>query len=395
MQRVIGTHARAVRAPIITQGDDLKNITVDCILNAAKQDCFELKDGDIIGVTESLLARAQGNYLDIAEIAEETKEMFPGHFVVLFPILSRNRFSHILKGLAMSGRRITVMLSYPSDEVGNHLMDLDAMYAANLNPHKDVLTREDFRKVFGHGFKHPFTGLDYIDLYMDLAVENNMEIVLANDPLAALEFSKDVLVATIHTHAYLKNLLLAHGGERILALDEFATKPGISGGYNPDYGLLGSNLAGSSRLKLFPRDAQAFCIGVQHELQEKTGKTVEVLVYGDGAFKDPVGKIWELADPVVAPGFTSGLVGTPNEIKMKYIADNELVGLSQEEAQRQLKQKISHKENNLLGQHASLGTTPRQLTDLLGTLCDLMSGSGDKGTPIIHIQGYFDNYASD
>lgn len=395
MQRLIGTHARAVRAPIISQGDDLQKITVECILDAAKNDGFELKDRDIIGVTESLLARSQGNYLEISEIAEETKNKFSGHFVVLFPILSRNRFSHILKGLAMSGRQITVMLSYPSDEVGNHLMDVDAMYAANLNPHKDILTREDFRKLFGHKFKHPFTGLDYIDLYMDLAIDNNIEVVLANDPLSALEFSKDVLVATIHNRKHLKHLLLANGGQCVLALDELATTPGKSGGYNPEYGLLGSNLAGNNRLKLFPRDAREFCYGIQKALFEKTGKTVEVLVYGDGAFKDPVGKIWELADPVVAPGFTSGLIGTPNEIKMKYIADNELVGLSQEEAQRQLKQKISQKQSNLLGQNASLGTTPRQLTDLLGTLCDLMSGSGDKGTPIIHIQGYFDNYASE
>jgi len=395
MQRLIGTHARAVRAPIISQGDDLEQITVDCILDAAKSDGFELKDRDIIGVTESLLARSQGNYLDIEEIAEETKSVFADHFVVLFPILSRNRFSHILKGLAMSGRQITVMLSYPSDEVGNHLMDLDAMYEANLNPHKDVLSRQEYRKLFGHTFKHPFTGLDYIDLYMDLAVDNNIEVVLANDPLAALAYSKDVLVATIHDRKHLKNLLLNNGGNTIIGLDELATKPGKSGGCNPEFGLLGSNLAGNNRLKLFPRDSEQFCYAVQKKLFEKTGKTVEVLVYGDGAFKDPVGKIWELADPVVAPGFTRGLMGTPNEIKMKYIADNELAGLSQEEAQHQLKQKISQKGTNLLGQNASLGTTPRQLTDLLGTLCDLMSGSGDKGTPIIHIQGYFDNYASD
>lgn len=395
MHRVIGTHARAVRAPIVSQGDDLRQITVDCILDAAKNDGFTLKDRDIIGVTESLLARSQGNYLEISEIAEEAKTLFPGPFVVLFPILSRNRFSSILKGLAMSGRQITVMLSYPGDEVGNHLMDLDAMYAAKLNPHTDVLTRQDFRALFGHSFKHPFTGLDYIDLYMDLAANNNIEVVLANDPLAAFAYSKDVLVASIHTRKYLKNLLLANGGQRIIGLDEMATKKGKSGGYNPEYGLLGSNLAGETRLKLFPREAQEFCDAVQKMLLEKTGKTVEVLVYGDGAFKDPIGKIWELADPVVCPGFTSGLMGTPNEIKMKYIADNELAGLSQEEAQRQLKQKISHKGDNLLGQNASLGTTPRQFTDLLGTLCDLMSGSGDKGTPIIHIQGYFDNYASE
>ncbi len=395
MQRLIGTHARAVRAPIISQGDDLEQITVDCILGAAKSDSFELKDRDIIGVTESLLARSQGNYLDISEITQETKTVFPGHFVVLFPILSRNRFSHILKGFAMSGRQITVMLSYPSDEVGNHLMDLDAMYEANLNPHKDVLSRQEYRKLFGHTFKHPFTGLDYIDLYMDLAVDNNIEVVLANDPLAALSYSKDVLVATIHNRKHLKNLLLNNGGNTIIGLDELATKKGKSGGYNPQFGLLGSNLAGNNRLKLFPRDSEQFCYAVQKRLFDKTGKTVEVLVYGDGAFKDPVGKIWELADPVVAPGFTRGLMGTPNEIKMKYIADNELAGLPQEEAQRRLKQKIAQKGSNLLGQNTSLGTTPRQLTDLLGTLCDLMSGSGDKGTPIIHIQGYFDNFASD
>jgi F420-0:gamma-glutamyl ligase len=395
MQRVIGTHARAVRAPIISQGDDLKKITVDCILDAAKNDGFSLKDHDIIGITESLLARSQGNFIDISEIAEEAANTFPDHFVVLFPILSRNRFSHILSGLAQSKRKITVMLSYPSDEVGNHLMDLDELYASNLNPHKDVLSCEEFRKIFGHRFKHPFTGLDYIDLYKDLAVDSNIEVVLANDSLSALEFSKDVLVATIHTRKHLKNLLLANGGNIVIGLDELATSPKKSGGYNPEFGLLGSNLAGDTRLKLFPRDAQQFCNDVQKDLFEKTGKTIEVLVYGDGAFKDPVGKIWELADPVVAPGYTSGLIGTPNEIKIKYIADNELVGLSQEEAQRQLKEKISKKGTNLLGQNASLGTTPRQLADLLGTLCDLMSGSGDKGTPIIHIQGYFDNFASD
>ncbi|MFO7729473.1 MAG: coenzyme F420-0:L-glutamate ligase [Spirochaetia bacterium] len=395
MERIIGTHARSIRAPIISQGDDLEKITVDSVLEASRRDGFKLRDRDVIGITESLLARSQGNYVEIDEIAEEAGELFPETFVVLFPILSRNRFSLILKGLAMSGKKVIVMLSYPSDEVGNHLMDVDEMDKAGINPYTDVLREADYRAHFGHSFTHPFTGLDYIDLYTGLAVHDNIEVVLANDPLRALDYSKDVLVAHIHDRQRIKRKLLAQGGRRIVGLDEFMCRPRRSGGYNPDYGLLGSNQAGETRLKLFPRGAEEFCREVQRRLLEETGKTVEVMVYGDGAFKDPQGKIWELADPVVSPGFTDGLIGTPNEIKMKYVADNELAGLPAAEAEKRLREIISSKETDLLGKNASLGTTPRQLTDLLGTLCDLLSGSGDKGTPIIHIQGYFDNYASE
>lgn len=395
MKRIIGTHARAIRTPIISQGDDLEQITVESVLEAAKIDGFELKDRDVIGVTESLLARSQGNYVNVEEIAEQARELFSGTFVVLFPILSRNRFALLLKALAMSGRRIVVMLSYPSDEVGNHLMDVDKMDEAGINPYLDLLTEKDYRDHFGHSFIHPFTGLDYIDLYKGLAVDDNIEVVLANDPLRALDYSKDVLVAHIHERRRLKKKLLRGGGRKVVGLDELMCSPRNGSGYNPEYGLLGSNKAGDRLLKLFPRDAKIFCERVQQRLLEKTGKTVEVLVYGDGAFKDPVGKIWELADPVVAPGFTDGLIGTPNEIKIKYIADNELSGYSPDEAGARMREMIASKDSNLIGKEASLGTTPRQLTDLLGTLCDLLSGSGDKGTPIIHIQGYFDNYADD
>ncbi len=394
MERIIGSHARSIRMPIISQGDDLEKITVDSVLKAAQQEGFSVKDRDVIGITESLLARSQGNYADISDIAQEARERFSDTFVVLFPILSRNRFSLILKGLAMSGRKVVVMLSYPSDEVGNHLMDLDAMYASGINPHTDLLTREEFREKFGHSFKHPFTGLDYIDLYMGQGVEGNIEVVLSNDPLRALEYSKDVLVAHIHERDYLKKKLLANGGHQVIGLDDLLNKPASGRGYNPEYGLLGSNQAGAARLKLFPRDSQIFCEGVQQKLFEATGKTIEVMIFGDGAFKDPQGKIWELADPVVAPGFTKGLIGTPNEIKMKYIADNELASLPPHEREEKLREIISKKGTDLVGHNASLGTTPRQLTDLLGTLCDLLSGSGDKGTPLIHIQGYFDNYSS-
>jgi len=395
MQRLIGTHARSIRAPIISEGDDLITITVDSVLRAAESGGYAVQDRDVIGVTESLLARSQGNYIDISDIAREAEKIFPGNsFAVMFPILSRNRFSLILKGLAMTRKQITVMLSYPSDEVGNHLMDVDDMYAKGINPSTDVLSREEFRRLFGHSFLHPFTGLDYIDLYMELAEENNIEIILANNPAAVLDYSRDVLVASIHDRQRIKKKLLEQGGENIAGLDDLLNSPLEGRGYNPEYGLLGSNQAGDRLLKLFPRDSQQFCEQVKQSLYEKTGRQVEVLVFGDGAFKDPQGKIWELADPVVAPGFTEGLSGTPNEIKMKYIADNELAGLSSEEAEAKLREAISRKGSDLLGEKASLGTTPRQLSDLLGTLCDLMSGSGDKGTPIIHIQGYFDNFAS-
>jgi F420-0:gamma-glutamyl ligase len=390
---MIGTTVRGIRAPIIREGDDLVSIVVDSLLAASQQENFLFGDRDVAGVTESLLARAQGNYVDIETVAEDIKKKFPGDIVVLFPILSRNRFSVILRSLALTGRKITVMLSYPSDEVGNHLMDIDKMEEAGINPYTDVLTEADYRNHFGHSFKHPFTGLDYIDLYKSLAINDNIEVVLANDYRAALNFSQDVLIANIHDRERLSRKLLQAGARTALGLDKIMNEPINGSGFNPQYGLLGSNLSSDSRLKLFPRDCQAFVDQVQASLLEKTGRKIEVMVYGDGAFKDPQGKIWELADPVVSPGFTSGLIGTPNEIKMKYVVDNELAGMDTEATAKALREKILTKENDLLGKSASAGTTPRQLTDLLGSLFDLTSGSGDKGTPIVLAQGYFDHYA--
>ena len=395
MARMVGTTARGIRTPIVRQGDDLVQIVADSVLDAAKAEGVSLRDRDVVGITESLLARAQGNYVSLEAIASDVKEKFPGDLVVLFPILSRNRFAMILKALALTGKKITVVLNFPCDEVGNHLMDVDKMEERNINPYTDVLTEEDYRMAFGHSFKHPFTGLDYIDLYKSLAADANIEIVLANDYRAALNYSQDVLVANIHDRIKLKKKLLAAGARTALGLDDLINQPLQGSGFNPEYGLLGSNQAGADQLKLFPRDCQPFVETVQKLLNERTGKKIEVMIYGDGAFKDPQGKIWELADPVVSPGFTAGLKGTPNEIKMKYIVDNELSGLSRSEMVDALRDKIRTKGTDLVGQAESAGTTPRQLTDLLGTLCDLMSGSGDKGTPVILIQGYFDNYSVD
>ena len=395
MARLIGTAAYGVRAPIIRAGDDLAPIVVDSLIQASCSGVFQFRDRDVIGVTESLLARAQGNYAHIDDLAREVTEKIPGDFVVLFPILSRNRFSLILKGLALSKKRITVMLSYPSDEVGNQLMDVDKMDQAGINPYTDVLSETDYRAYFGHEFKHPFTGLDYIDLYKGLAIDNNIEIVLANDYRAALQYSPHVLVANVHDRQRLKRQLLKAGAQTVIGLDELMSQPRNGGGYNPDFGLLGSNQAGNDRLKLFPRDCSIFVDKVQQLILAETGRHVEVMVYGDGAFKDPQGKIWELADPVVSPGFTKGLFGTPSEIKMKYVVDNELAGVDPSLAIEMLREKIRSKAPDLVGHSASLGTTPRQMTDLLGSLCDLISGSGDKGTPIVLIQGYFDNYATE
>ena len=393
--RLVGTAAFGVRAPIIREGDDLVTIVADSLLQAQQSGAFTIRDRDVVGVTESLVARAQGNYASIDAVASDAATKLPGDFVVMFPILSRNRFSVILTGLARSGRKITVMLNYPCDEVGNHLMDVDEMDAAGINPYTDVLTEADYRRHFGHRFKHPFTGLDYIDLYKSLAVDGNIEVVLANDYRAALRFAPNVLVANIHDRARLKRQLLKAGAETAIGLDDLLTKPVQGSGFNPDYGLLGSNQAGEARLKLFPRDCRPFVESVRQRLSELTGRKIEVMVYGDGAFKDPQGKIWELADPVVSPGFTDGLSGMPSEIKMKYVVDNELAGLDQTATAEALRQKIRGKSADMIGKEASLGTTPRQLTDLLGSLCDLISGSGDKGTPIILVQGYFDNFASD
>ncbi len=395
MVRTVGTTVRGIRAPIIKEGDDLVNIVVDSVLKSMDAEKFTLKDKDVIGITESLVARAQGNYASIEDIAKEVNTKFTGDFAVVFPILSRNRFSLVLKGLAMSGKKIYLFLTYPSDEVGNHLMDIDAMDQAGVNPHTDVLSEEKYRELFGEHVVHPFTGIDYVKMYKELAVDDNIEIFLANDARAALKYTKEVLVANIHDRHRTKRLLLNAGATNVYGLDELLTESVDGSGFNPDYGLLGSNTATDTTIKLFPKDCQEVVESIQSLMREKTGKDIEVMVYGDGAFKDPMGKIWELADPVVSPGFTKGLEGTPNEIKLKYIADNELSSLGNEDMVDAIKDKIKNKDNGDRSPGEKIGTTPRQITDLLGSLCDLTSGSGDKGTPIVLVQGYFDSYASE
>ncbi len=390
--RSVGTAAYGVRAPIIRSGDDLAPLVVESLLEAQKSGAFVLRDQDIVGVTESLLARAQGNYISVQDITREIKEKMPGDFVVLYPILSRNRFALILKGLAASRRKITVLLSYPCDEVGNQLMAKEELDESPVNPFTDVLTEEAFRTRFGYAFRHPFTGLDYIELYKSLAVEDNIEIILANDYRAALQFAPDVLVAAVHERERLKKQLVRAGARTVLGLDDLLRTPAASGGYNPEYGLYGSNQASDTSLKLFPRDSMEFVKKVQQLLKEKTGRQLEDMIYGDGAFKDPRGRIWELADPVVAPGYTEGLTGLKQESKMKYIVDNELAGLDSSAAAAALRERMATAEADSAD---SQGTTPRHMTDLLGSLCDLVSGSGDKGTPIVLIQGYFDNFASE
>lgn len=394
MNRYVGTTVRGIRTPIIKQGDPLVAIVTDSLLKAAEDEAIEFQDRDVLCVTESLVARAQGNYVTTEEIAADIKEKFPEEIGVVFPILSRNRFSIILRGIAESGRKIHILLSYPADEVGNHLVEPEKLYNSGVNPYSDILEEEEFRKIFGE-IKHPFTGVDYVELYREICGDTPVEIHFANDPRAILKYTEDVLVAEIHTRERTKKLLADAGARRIYGLDDLCTTPGKTGGYNPDFGLLGSNLSGDNKVKLFPRDSQKFVEELQGELKRVTGKTMEVMVYGDGAFKDPVGKIWELADPVVSPGHTRGLLGTPNEIKIKYIADNELAALSGEEAVEKMREKIAGKKANLVGEAESLGTTPRNLTDLLGSLADLTSGSGDKGTPVVLVQGYFDTYATE
>ena len=395
MVRTVGTTARGIRAPIIKQGDDLVNIVVESVLKAAKHEGFSINHRDIIGITESLVARAQGNYATAEDIAQDINRKFPGDIGIVFPILSRNRFAIILKGIALTGKKIYLLLNYPSDEVGNRLMDIEKMYELNVNPYTDTLSEEEYRKLFGEKISHPFTGIDYVKLYKDIISDNDGEIYLSNDPRTILEHTKDILVANIHDRKRTKKVLREAGANILYGLEDILAEPINNSGYNPDYGLLGSNLATETTIKLFPRDCQHYVEEIQKRIKEKTGKTVEVMVYGDGAFKDPVGRIWELADPVVSPGYTAGLEGTPNEIKLKYLADTELDGLDGEEAIEAVKQRIANKDNKLKSDDESLGTTPRRLTDLLGSLCDLTSGSGDKGTPIVLIQGYFDNYASE
>ena len=396
MERLIGTVSRGVRAPIIRNGDDIAAIVVDSVLAASQSENIPLRDRDVIAMTEAVVARAQGNYATVDDIGRDVAEKFPsGHVGVIFPILSRNRFAICLRGIARGARKITLMLSYPSDEVGNHLISLDDLDAAGINPYSDVLTEARYRELFGYK-KHTFTGVDYVTYYREV-IENEgceAEIILANDCRAILPYTKSVLTCDIHSRARSKRLLKAAGAEVVLGLDEIMTAPRDGSGYNADYGLLGSNKATEDSVKLFPRDAQEIVDRVAATIFEKTGKTVEVMVYGDGAFKDPVGKIWELADPVVSPFYTKGLVGQPNEVKLKYLADNDFAHLSGDELKEAISEYIRNKDADLVGQMASQGTTPRRLTDLIGSLCDLTSGSGDKGTPIVWIQGYFDNYTN-
>lgn len=395
MVRAVGTTARGIRAPIVKEGDDLIKIVVDSVLNAAKNENFNLKDKDIIGITESLVARAQGNYATIEDITKDINTKFDKEMGVIFPILSRNRFSIVLKGIALSGKKIHLVLKYPSDEFGNSLMDVDKMNELGINPYTDVLTEKDYRRLFGKNVCHPFTGMDYVQIYKDLAIDDNIEIYFSNNPKTILNYTKDVLVANVHDRKRTKEILKKAGANRLYGLDNLLNEPINNSGYNPEYGLLGSNLATETKVKLFPRDSKYYVDEIQKRIKGKTGKTVEVMVYGDGAFKDPVGKIWELADPIVSPGYTSGLEGTPNEIKLKYLVDTELSSLTGEEAAKAVKEKIDKKDMNLIGHEESMGTTPRRITDLLGSLCDLTSGSGDKGTPIVLIQGYFDDYATE
>ena len=397
MSRMVGTVSRGIRAPIIREGDDLTQIVTQAILDASRSDGFNLRDRDIIAMTEAIVARAQGNYATVEDIAADVKAKLGGGTVgVVFPILSRNRFAVCLRGIAKGCRKVILQLSYPSDEVGNHLISMDALDEKGVDPYRDVLTLEQYRALFGYE-KHPFTGVDYVEYYESLIKDcgAEVEIIFANDPRAVLEYTKDVLTCDIHTRARSKRLLKAAGGERVLGLDDIMTA-GVNGsGYNAVYGLLGSNKATEDKVKLFPRDPQPLVDAIQKKILEETGKHVEVMVYGDGAFKDPVGKIWELADPVVSPAYTPGLEGTPNELKLKYLADNDFGHLSGAELRDAISGAIRKKDADLKGQMASEGTTPRRLTDLIGSLCDLTSGSGDKGTPIVYIQGYFDNYTTE
>lgn len=392
MERYFGTVVRGIRTPIVKEGDNLSDIVFDSVVKAVESQNIKLVDKDVVAITESLLARAQGNYVSTDNIAQDVREKFDGEIGLVFPILSRNRFSTLLRGIAKSGRKLHILLSYPSDEVGNHLMDEKALYDKHINPYSDVLEESDYRKLFGEEVKHEFTGIDYVSLYKEIAP--NSEIHFSNDPKAILKYTKDVLVCSIHTRELVKQELKDSGANIVYGLDDIMNESIDGSGYNSEYGLLGSNLSDEETVKLFPRDAQPFVEELQKKFNEYSGNNIEVMVYGDGAFKDPVGKIWELADPVVSPGHTKGLIGTPNELKIKYIADTELKGLSGEEASEAMREKINNKDANLVGKNETLGTTPRRLTDLLGSLCDLTSGSGDKGTPVILIQGYFDNYAT-
>ncbi|MGG0643777.1 coenzyme F420-0:L-glutamate ligase [Sporosarcina gallistercoris] len=394
MTRAVGTVVRGLRSPIINQGDDMQQITVETVLNAAKLECFSIEDRDIVTITESIVARAQGNYATIDDIATDIETKFGDDTIgVIFPILSRNRFANCLRGIAKGAKKIVLMLSYPSDEVGNHLVDIDELDAKGINPWTDVLTEAQFREHFGYG-KHTFTGVDYIEYYKSLieAEGATCEVIFSNNPKTILDYTKSVLTCDIHSRVRTKRILTNNGAEKVYGLDDVLSKSINGSGFNEAYGLLGSNKATEDSVKLFPNNCQPVVDGIQAKLKELTGKTIEVMVYGDGAFKDPVGKIWELADPVVSPAYTTGLDGTPNEVKLKYLADNNFSHLHGEELKQAITEFIHNKKEDLVGSMEAQGTTPRKLTDLIGSLSDLTSGSGDKGTPIVYIKGYFDNF---
>ena len=394
--RRVGTVSRGIRCPIIREGDDLGAIVADSVIAAAESEGFALRDRDVISITESIVARAQGNYASVDDIAEDVRTKLGGETIgVIFPILSRNRFAICLRGIAKGAKKIVLMLSYPSDEVGNELVSLDKLDEAGVNPYSDVLSLEKYRELFGVNV-HEFTGVDYVQYYGDLIREMGaeVEIIFANQPKAILDYADCILTCDIHTRARTKRLLKAAGAKVVLGLDDILNAPVNGSGCNEAYGLLGSNKSTEDKVKLFPRECKPLVLDIQDRIMKATGKHVEVMVYGDGAFKDPQGKIWELADPVVSPAFTDGLIGTPNELKLKYLADNDFKDLSGEELKKAISESIKAKGNNLVGNMASQGTTPRQLTDLIGSLCDLTSGSGDKGTPVVLVQGYFDNYTN-
>ncbi|MCI5872962.1 MAG: coenzyme F420-0:L-glutamate ligase [Clostridiales bacterium] len=397
MERRVGTVSRGIRCPIIREGDNLVDMTVDSVLAAAESEGFSLRDRDVIALTESIVARAQGNYATVQDIAADVKAKLGGETVgVIFPILSRNRFAINLKGIAMGCKKVVLMLSYPSDEVGNALLTYDQLDEAGINPYSDVLSLERYRELFGEN-KHEFTGVDYVDYYASIIKEAGaeVEVVFANQAKTILDYTDCVINCDIHTRVRTKRILKEAGARIVCGLDDILTAPVNGSGYNTKYGLLGSNKSTEDKIKLFPNECKDLVLAIQASILEKTGKHVEVMVYGDGAFKDPQGKIWELADPVVSPAFTDGLIGTPNELKLKYLADNDFANLSGAELKEAISNSIKSKQDNLVGNMASQGTTPRQLTDLIGSLCDLTSGSGDKGTPVILIQGYFDNFTTD
>lgn len=395
MSRTVGTTVRGIRAPIVKEGDDLVEIVVKSLKDSWKAENYELHDQDIVGITESLVARAQGNYVTIDNIADDIKSKLGEEIGVVLPILSRNRFSIILRGLAKGVKKMFLLLSYPCDEVGNHLMDIEKMDELGINPYTDVLSEEKYRELFGTVVKHKFTGIDYVQMYKEIVEQEGteVEVILANDAREILKYTKNILTADIHTRKRTKRILKQAGAEKVLGLDDICTESFCGSGYNKDYGLLGSNKSTEEKLKLFPRNGEHYVKEIQKKIKDFSGNNIEVMIYGDGAFKDPIGKIWELADPVVSPAYTAGLTGTPNELKLKYFADTKFEGLESKDMCEAMKRFIRNKKDNLVGSMDSQGTTPRQLTDLLGSLCDLTSGSGDKGTPIILIQGYFDNYA--